>query len=93
MISICSVSSSVTARTPSVAKVRDRSTQSVISSVRGGTITHPNPMDSARMVDRTNGAASTSPMAMASARSRESRVLHGHGDEDHACADVGEEIS
>jgi hypothetical protein len=48
-----------------VAKVSDRSTQSVIRSVRGGTLTRPNPMDSARMVDSTNGAASTSPMAMA----------------------------
>ena len=60
-----SVSLSVTARRPRPAKVSDRSTQSVISKARGGTFTRPNPMASASMVDKTNGAASTMPMAMA----------------------------
>ncbi|WIX89274.1 hypothetical protein [Amycolatopsis sp. DG1A-15b] len=55
----------VTARTPRTAKVSDRSRQSATSSVRGGTRTRPRPMARASAVDRTNGAASTSPMAIA----------------------------
>jgi hypothetical protein len=64
-IKIGNVSWPVTARMPSVASVSDRSTQSVIRSVRGDTLIRPSPIANARIVERTNGAASTSPMAMA----------------------------
>jgi hypothetical protein len=48
-----------------VANVSDRSTQSAIRRLRGGTLIRPNPIANASIVERTNGAASTSPMAMA----------------------------